>query len=107
VAVGNVRNTQNDLTDIKRWTDRENMATNIQSSLVDPDPVYPLLVGLLHSVPDPYCLSKIQSSNLRKKVEYFIIFKGLLLVPNSFDYIFFSNSQKNVNVGSGFRRIRT
>ncbi len=39
VAVGNVPvRTQytNDLTDVEIWTDRETMATNIQSSLVDP-----------------------------------------------------------------------
>jgi len=42
VAVGIVRNsnTPNDLTDVEIWTDRKtmatNMATNMQSSLVDP-----------------------------------------------------------------------
>jgi hypothetical protein len=67
VAVGKVRSTTpNELTDVKIWSGTKTMATNIQSSLVDPDPVDPLSVGLLHSVPDPYCLSKIQSSNFRK-----------------------------------------
>ncbi len=67
VAVGNVRNTPNYLTDVEIWTDREIMATNIQSSLVDPDRVDPLLVGLLYSVPDPYNLSKIQVQISEKK----------------------------------------